>query len=59
MDIRNGKYYKLYSMNVNGIKYYFIGSIKKGGFHWIYKNQESAVEMFEIAEKDAEKHGEI
>ena len=56
---RMGKYYKLYSMNVNGIKYYFIGSIKKGGFMWVYTDNEKAVDMFEKVERHAEKHGEI
>lgn len=56
---RIGKYYKIFSMNMNGIKYYFIGSIRNGGFQWVYRKSEDAVDMFEKVEKHAEKHGEI
>ncbi len=54
---RRGKYFKLFSMMVNGIKYYFIGSVNTLGYKWVYSSSEDAVEMFENAERNAEKYG--
>lgn len=49
-----GKYYRIFSMEIFGIEYYFVGSIKDGGFQWVYTNRENADDMFRCAEKDAE-----
>ena len=54
---RRGKYFKLFSMMVNGIKYYFIGSVNTLGYKWVYRSDEAAVEMFENVERNAEKYG--
>lgn len=51
MAERKGTYYKLFSMNINGVKYYFIGSVKYGGYRWVFKTLEQAVEVFEEIEK--------
>lgn len=59
MNTTKGKFYKLFSMNINGIKYYLIGSITKGGMCWAYKKAEDAVRMFEKVERHAEKYGEL
>lgn len=56
MKERNGNYYKLFSMKINGIIYYFIGSIQRGGFQWVYRKPEEAVDMFEKLERHAEKY---
>lgn len=55
---RRGIYFKLFSLTINGVTYFFIGSIKYGGFQWVYRNSEEAVDMFEKLERRAEKHGE-
>lgn len=34
----------------------FVCNIEKGGFEWVYRNKEDAVDMFEAAEKDAEEY---
>lgn len=48
--IKTGDYYKLFSMNVNGVEYYFISGIEDGGFIWVFNNAKQAEQMFEIAE---------
>ncbi len=53
---RCGMYYKLYSMTINGVKLYFIGRIKDGGYRWVYRNSEDAVDRFEALERHAEKY---
>lgn len=59
MKERIGKYHKLWKMRINGCDYYFIGSIKNGGFKWVFRNPEQAVDMFEKVEAHAEKYGEL
>ena len=56
---RTGKYYKLWKMRINGVDYYFIGSIKNGGFFWVFRKAEQAVYQFEKDEARAEKYGEL
>lgn len=47
---RMGKYYKLYSMNVNGCKYYFVCNIKGSGFIHAYSTIEEATKKFDELE---------
>lgn len=51
MKERIGNYYKLFALNINGVRYYFIGDKTTGGFQWVFRNSERAVEMFERLEK--------
>lgn len=51
MKERIGNYYKLFTLNINGVRYYFIGDKTTGGFQWVFRNSEQAVEMFERLEK--------
>lgn len=53
---RIGLHFKLFSLTVNGIKYYFIGSVQNGGFRYVYRKSEDAVDMFEKLERHAEKY---
>lgn len=51
MTERIGKYYKLFTLNVNGIRYYFIADKSAGGFQWVFRTNEQAVEIFEQLER--------
>ena len=59
MNERIGKYWILSSMNVDGVKHYFISSKKIGDIRWVYTDSEKAVDKFEEVENRAEKRGEI
>jgi len=52
--VKTGKYYRIFSMKVNGIKYYFVGSIENGGFMWVNRSIINAIEKFEFAEDIAQ-----
>lgn len=51
---RKGKYFKLFSLEINNIKRYFIITLNPGGITWSFKYRESAVDMFEKLERLAE-----
>ena len=51
---RKGKYFKLFSLKINGIKHYFITSLKMGGVQWSFNNADSAIDMFEKLEHYAD-----
>lgn len=48
---RIGKYYKLFSLNVNGETYYFIADKSEGGFQFAFKKSDDAVKAFEQLER--------
>lgn len=56
MNERVGNYFRLFIVKINGVWYYFIGDKTTGGFQWVFRNSEQAVEMFEKLEQDAVKY---
>ena len=56
---RTGKYYKLFSLTIEGTKFYFIGSITRGGAQWVYRRSEDAVDTFEKLEEQGKELHEI
>ena len=48
---RTGRYFKLFTLKINGQKYYFIGKRFEKGFCCIFRKSEQAVEAFEIMER--------
>lgn len=46
-------------MEINSITYYFIGSIKNGGYRWVYTDYEKAVDTFETHGRYMIERGEI
>lgn len=59
MKEKVGRYYKLFALKINGIRYYFIADMtfgNNGGFQWVFRNSEQAVEMFEKLEQSAVKY---
>lgn len=48
---RIGNYYKLFSMIINGTKFYFIAERNSKGVLFVFRNNEDAVDQFEHMEK--------
>lgn len=52
---RLGEHYKLFSLEINGIKYYFIGRRGEKGFMLLFDKSEQAVDHFEMLERNYER----
>lgn len=48
---RTGKYFRLFTLKINGQRYYFIGKRFEKGFCCIFRKSEQAVEAYEIMER--------
>lgn len=51
MKERIGEHYRLFTMKINGIRYYLIGKRNEKGFCFLSDKIEQAVEMFEQLER--------
>lgn len=52
---RLGNYYRLFTLKINGINYYFIADVEKDGFLLLFDDSEQAVDWFENMERDYER----
>lgn len=52
--MREGNTYTLFTFNVNGIDYYFIGYKGRKGFLLCFSDNEKAVDQFEFLERRTE-----
>ena len=52
---RKGNYYKLFTMNINGVNYYFISRLGSKGICLMFNKSEEAVDHFEMLERQREK----
>lgn len=46
-----GKYYRLFTMKINGIKYYFVGRLNEKGICFMSDKSEQAVIAFDLLEQ--------
>lgn len=51
MKERIGKHYRLFTMKINGIRYYLIGNRNEKSFCFLSDKSEQAVKMFELLER--------
>lgn len=52
---RKGNYYRLFTMNINGVNYYFIARLDVKGICLMFNKSGEAVDHFEILERQMEK----